>query len=210
MKYSAFKNKCIRLDANANNFTHFFSYRFADQVAFLCFRTGLSPNQVTGLFFLFGMFSGIMLYVGWGLVAYVFWRLHVILDMADGSLARATGVFSTNAVGFDRSNHIAINSTVLLAPIASSGSIELANFLIISFFLHYFFYRFYSDEKSKTQKLSLTMSFVRHSLGLEGYIAVNVILLCLSLESYSFYIGIIYSLFFMLFFFIKLYRKLKI
>jgi len=209
MKYSDFKKSCVRSDASANDVTHFFSRWFAVPAAYLCFRLGLSPNQVTGLFLLFGVLSGVTLYLGMGLAAYLFWRLHMILDMADGSLARATKLFSPNAVGFDRSNHIVINTTILLAPIVSFGSIAMANVLTASFFLHYFFYRNYSKEKGETQQLSLFVSFVRHALGIEGYVAVNVLLVIASLERYALYVAAVYSMFFMLLFFIKLYRQIR-
>ena len=73
------------------------------------------------------------------ILAYAMWRLHIIIDMADGNLARAKQIFSDYAVGFDRSNHIIINTTILLTPLYLSGNLLLANCLIIAFYLYYFF-----------------------------------------------------------------------
>ena len=139
MNFSSFKAASIRKDAPANDKAHFFSRYFSVQTAYLCYRLGMSPNHVTALFLIVGIAAGAAFYFNMALLGYALWRLHLILDMADGNLARAREQFSPNAVGYDRSNHIVINTTVLLAPLCSSGSILLANALVAAFFLHYFF-----------------------------------------------------------------------
>ena len=209
MKYKEFKQASNRVDSPANNLTHYFSHYFAVPVAFLCHRFGLTPNQVTGLFLGVGCLSGVALYFQQGILAYILWRLHLILDMADGSLARATRTFSANAVGFDRSNHIVINTTVLLGTVATTGNIILANILMASFFLHYFFNRNYVKDKVSTQYLSLPISFIRHLLGIEGFIAIGAVLLSFGMLDYIHLLALSYSITFALLFFVKLHRHLK-
>lgn len=209
MKYIEFSNACNRGDAKANDVTHFFSCHFSVPAAFICYRLRLTPNQVTSLFLVFGIISGVALYYQLGIVAYLVWRLHIILDMADGNLARATQTFSSNATGFDRSNHIAINTTVLLAPIAATGDVLLANVLVVTFFLYYFFYRNYIKEKVETRPLTLPASVLRHTIGIEGYILVMAWVLTFNKNEYIPPTALIYSFFFMSLFLIKLYRHLR-
>lgn len=209
MKYSQFKRASNRADSSANNLTHYFSQYFAVPVAFLCYRIGLSPNHVTGLFLVVGILSGIAFYFQQGILAYIFWRIHLIFDMADGGLARATKTFSPNAVGFDRSNHIVINTTVLLGAVASTENIILANFLLVSFFLHYFFYRNYIRDKVNTQYFSLPKSFIRHLIGIEGFIAISAVLITFSLLDLIHWVAITYSISFIFLFFFKLHHHLN-
>ena len=61
-----------------------------------------------------GWCSAILLALGNPLLSYLMWRIHIIVDMADGTIARATKTFSKSADGFDRSNHIVINTSWLI------------------------------------------------------------------------------------------------
>jgi len=209
MNFSFFKAASVRKDASANDKSHFLSRYFAVPTAYFCYRLGLSANQVTGLFLIVGLAAGAAIYLHMALLGYALWRLHVVLDMADGNLARATKRFSANAVGFDRSNHIAINTTMLLAPLLSSGSILLANALTVAFFLHYFFFRnFDAGAKSSAQDLSLTKSVIRHALGIEGYIAVCALLILSGVPHLLVPAAWIYTMCFLLLFLAKLSRRL--
>ena len=209
MNFSSFKAASIRKDATENDKAHFFSRHFSVQAAYICYRLGMSPNQVTALFLIMGIAAGIAFYFNMALLGYALWRLHLVLDMADGNLARAREQFSSNAVGYDRSNHIAINTTVLLGPLCSSGSILLANALIATFFLHYFFFRnFDVGAKTGAQDMSLIKSVIRHAVGLEGYIAVCAFLILSGLPDLLVPAAWIYAGFFLLLFVIKLSRHL--
>ena len=77
--------------------------------------------------FVFRLPKWSFLYLHMPILAYVFWRLHIILDMADGAPARATGNFSPLATGFDRCNHIVVNTTVISAVAFQYGSVVSAN-----------------------------------------------------------------------------------
>ena len=98
IKYTEFKQASSRVDSSADNLTHYFSLYVAVPLAFLCHRFGLNPNQVTGLFLGVGCLSDFALYFQQGILGYILWRIHLILDMGDGSLTRATRTFSATAL----------------------------------------------------------------------------------------------------------------
>ena len=92
-----------------------FLSHFSERVAFMFWRVGASPNFVTWVFLFVGCSCAAFVWTGHPVLAFLMWRFHIILDMADGTLARATQQFSRAADGFDRSNHIIINTAVLIA-----------------------------------------------------------------------------------------------
>ena len=155
MKYKIFKYASSRIDQDGNDNVHYFSKYFAPMFAYFFYKIKFSPNSVTFIFLVTGFLSALLLYWSFPIYAYLAWRLHIILDMADGSLARATKIFSSNAIGFDRSNHIIINTSILLAPLHFNGNIEIANGLIVSFYLYYFFSRNFISDKSTAINFSI-------------------------------------------------------
>ena len=108
MNYRDFVVNAMRKDAVANDMTHYFSHHFSAKVAFIFYKIGVSPNFVTWVFLLVGCASAICIWLGYPVLAFILWRVHIIIDMADGTLARATKIFSKSADGFDRTNHIII------------------------------------------------------------------------------------------------------
>lgn len=191
---------------SANDAAHFFSTRFAQQTAYLCYRAGLTPNAVTFLFLLVGLGSAVSLHLGLPILCYVLWRLHIILDMADGSLARATQRFSKAAMGFDRSNHIIINTTVLMASLNHGGNFLVTNALIVAFYLTYFFSRNYYSGKQQTQRFPLFAVIAKNAIGLEGYILVQCLLVGFGAFEFVVWADLAYAVFFALLFSIKLLR----
>ena len=138
MKFKQFKKNSIRDDILANDNVHFFARHFSKRIAYFCYILGFSPNGITWLFLFVGILASLMFYQGLPILGYFFWRLHIILDMADGDAARATKIFSQNAVGFDRSNHIIINSSVIFAFSYMGIEYYLINSLLVTFYLYYF------------------------------------------------------------------------
>jgi phosphatidylglycerophosphate synthase len=198
--------KSARQDISANDAAHFFSTRFAQQVAYLCYLVGLSPNAVTFLFLLVGFGSAVSLHLGVPIVCYILWRLHIILDMADGSLARATQRFSKSAMGFDRSNHIIINTTMLMASLNHGGNFYVTNAMIVAFYLTYFFTRNYHSDRQSTQHFSFFAVVVKNLLGLEGYILLQCLLVGFGELGFVVWADLLYTAFFALLFSIKLLR----
>ena len=207
MRYPEFKKRSARKDISANDRAHFFSSQFGTPVAYVCYLFRLSPNNVTLVFCLVGLASAILLAKGYALFAYLAWRLHIILDIADGTIARATEVYSKSALGFDRSNHIIINTTILFAP---AYLLEISyyslNLLIVTFYLYYFFSRNYYENRQSTSDLSIIKNIIKNIIGLEGFIFSVCLCIWLELSDLLEYIVLVYSMFFLGMFLLKLRR----
>jgi phosphatidylglycerophosphate synthase len=203
MIYQEFKNNASRKDIVANDKVHFFSTHFAIPLAYLCYKLKFSPNQVTFLFAFSGLLASFSLYYGLGLSAYLLWRLHIILDMADGNLARATSTYSNSATGFDRSNHIIVNTSLLLVSSKDIENILLTCLLIISFYLYYFFDRNYYQTSTSSHNFSILKNFIKNLISLEGYVFFVCSFAYLGL-SISHYLVIFYSCGFLFLYFYKL------
>ena len=171
--YSNFKEKCSRSDSTANDNIHFFSKNFAPFLGYLLHRIGFSPNACTFLFGVTGFVSSISIYYEMGILSYVCWRLHIILDMADGNIARVSQKFSQSAVGFDRSLHVIINTSYLLFSMKSINSTFLLCLLTVTFYLYYFFDRNYIKEKSQSKNYSVFKNIVKNIISLEGFVLVS-------------------------------------
>lgn len=199
-----FVDRSCRMDQIDNDRQHFFSSHFAKYFAYLFFRLGVSPNSITFLFLLAGIGSAFLFYQDEFVLAYISWRLHLILDMADGQVARATGKFSKSAVGFDRSNHIIINVSVMFAISGEASSVLVMNLLIVTFFLYYFFSRNYSTGTKGVFKISRSKAILRNIIGLEGFVIVSSMVGYAGVVGLTDVISIIYSAFFLVLFFYKL------
>jgi phosphatidylglycerophosphate synthase len=210
VNYKDFLKLSMRQDTVANDNVHFFAKHFSKRVAYLCFSVGLTPNGVTWLFLLVGLFSGAMFYQGFPILGYFLWRLHIILDMADGDLARGTRIFSNNAVGFDRSNHIIINSTIIFAFSSVGVGHILTNVLLVAFYLYYFFSRNYVLKKPQTQLFSKSKNFFKNAIGFEGFIMASAIVLFYGSPLSMTVVFYFYSVSFIFLFLIKLHNRLRV
>lgn len=181
MNYAKFTENSLRIDQRNNAKNHFFSCHFSKPVAYVLYLLGLSPNAVTFTFLLAGACVSISVHLGLYVWAYVFWRLHIILDMADGDVARATSVYSRFAVGFDRTNHIIINN-LLLFSLASASELNLSFILLlIAFQIYYNFDRNF-EVKLVGEKVHLSQRaiFLKNIMTLEGYLVVSLSVLLLN------------------------------
>lgn len=204
MNLDEFNSASYRDDFKSNNNAHFFSILFSNKLAFLLFKINLSPNQVTFLFLLAGICSSISVYFSLPILSYVLWRLHIILDMADGDIARATKKFSKSAMGFDRTNHIIINTSMIIALSFPTQNIFLINIILVSFYLNYFFSRNYYSSKQQTRHFSIIKNILKSIIGLEGFILFSIILIIFSYEVFQEHLMICYSIFFIALYFYKL------
>lgn len=209
MNYKEFVLSSTREDKLANDKTHFFSSLLSNQLAFLLFKIGFTPNSVTFLFLLLGISSGIFLIYEKFIFSYLFWRLHIIIDMADGIIARATSKFSRSAMGFDRSNHIIINLLFLFA-VSSNVDNFVQYFLICSFLLSYLFSRNYFEVKQKTIHFSNVKIFLKNVVGLEGLVFFSTIGNFMFDISNMFFFVLVYGLFFIITFLLKLYFFIRL
>lgn len=206
MLYNEFLTASTREDVKANDHIHYFSKYFAPRLAYTAYKIGLTPNQVTFIFLFLGIGSGVALSSSLPFICYILWRLHIIVDMADGSVARATKVFSPNAVGFDRCNHVIINTTILLVPLTGYVDLIAANGLVVSFYLYYFFSRNFVTKTPGVHSFSVTANLAKDIVGLEGYIALMCTFAHLGLNDYIPFLVHFYSAAFAGLFLIKLFR----
>lgn len=204
MNYSTFITQAERSDKEANNRTHFFSSLFSLPVAYVAYRSRMSPNLVTFLFLVAGVLSSVFLYLEAPLIAYLCWRLHLILDMADGDLARATSRFSDSAMGFDRTNHIIINTLFIFAACVSIGEPIFVALLVISFYISYFFSRNYYSGKQSTRTFSMPKNVLRSALGFEGFVLVSCLIHKYLSDPSQFYAVLFYTFSFAAIYFQKL------
>ncbi len=102
------KLKAKRHNDENNRKLHFIGSLFSIYFSWIFINCRLSPNAVTGIFFLTGL-CGAVFFLSSDLVfvviAYSLWRLHIIFDICDGEVARFTKKFSFNGAYWDYMIH---------------------------------------------------------------------------------------------------------
>tara|TARA_B100001057_G_scaffold498757_1_gene606921 strand:- start:62 stop:712 length:651 start_codon:yes stop_codon:yes gene_type:complete len=206
VNFSEFKSASNRSDSLVNTKQHFFSSLFSNYVAFFLYKIGFSPNSVTLLFCITGLSSAFAFSIQSLLLGYLLWRLHIILDMADGDIARATKKYSSSADGFDKVNHILINLAVIFSiSYLSKVNLFQIYFLCASFLISYLFDRLYLKEKRKSvRNLSLTKILIRNIAGFEGFLVSFILITVFQFHDILPFLFIVYSLSFLAMFFFKL------
>lgn len=210
MNYGEFKRQSARQDIVANDNVHFFSSKIAPYVAFALYKLGFTPNGATWLFLFCGWSSAAFLATGNPVLSYVMWRIHIIVDMADGTIARATKTFSKSADGFDRSNHIVINTSWIVFSAYPFVDMHDLTFFLISFYLYYFFSRNFFSGKAESIEMSRSKNIIKDVLSFEGYILLSVTSLYFSFQDIQILFVWLYTFFFLVIFFIKLYKSLGV
>ena len=102
------KLRARRDNNESNKRLHFFASYFSIYFSWVFINCRLSPNSVTGIFFVIGLFSaGLFSFTDpiFIIIAYFLWRLHIIIDICDGEVARFTKKFSINGAYWDYMIH---------------------------------------------------------------------------------------------------------
>lgn len=207
MNYSEFKKASARADKAANDNTHYFSTHLAIPCAFLLFKLRMTPNQATFLFGVVGFCAGLSFWYEQFLLGWLLWRLHIVIDMADGSIARATKRFSDYADGFDKSIHIIVNTTVLIGLGMQSENLISINALLVAFYLYYLQNKIFSATRGGTVSFSIGKNIAKDLVSMEGFILMSCIL---SAVTEQLILNIIYAMFFVVLFVLKCRRMLEI
>lgn len=208
MNYSEFLKRSKRSDVGVNNKLHFFSSTLSPITAYMLYKAGMSANGATALFGLMGIASAVMFYLEFFLAGYLLFRLHIIIDMADGAIARAKQQFSQYADGYDKINHILINVSVILA--LSKNNDDYSVMILLPIFLVYYLFSklFVIYPKGvHAGSASLKKVIAKNILSFEGYIllmCLNSICDAVSPDS----INILYASFFVSLIFLK-FRHMK-
>jgi len=116
--------------------TYYFSYRFSNFFTYFFINASITPNQITGIFFLVGLLSCFLFFsqeylsiVG----AFLLWRLHIILDLCDGEVARYSKQFSFNGAYWDYMIHSVLYPLCFIAiSISLFNTFYNHNFLILA------------------------------------------------------------------------------
>jgi phosphatidylglycerophosphate synthase len=118
-----------------NIWVHPFSGRIASRFTWVFINLGLQANHVTALSFVAGTISAVFLLFDsllFAVVAFVFFRLHVILDVSDGEVARYREQVSRFGVFWDQLMH-AFVLPLLIGCIAIGRLITGASIGILAF-----------------------------------------------------------------------------
>ena len=106
--YSEVKNKAKRHNSELNDQLHPFASKFSLFFSWIFINLNLNANHVTALFFIIG-FIGSFLFLSMNpyvsIIAFLFWRLHIIFDICDGEVARFNQKFSINGAYWDYMIH---------------------------------------------------------------------------------------------------------
>ena len=120
LSYRDYKNLCLRKDSPRNDKLHFFSSAISVKISYFLYKLGFTADFTTLLFGIFGIASSLMFFYNLPIIAYLLWRIHIILDMADGNIARATKKFNPYAKITDKLTHIIVNLMVFSSLFLSS------------------------------------------------------------------------------------------
>lgn len=198
MNYSEFKSKSERKDANINDKLHFFSSYFKSLIAFILYKSGASANMATAIFGIVGLVASVSFYSEYFILGYFLFRLHIIIDMADGSIARAKQQFSGYADGYDKVNHILVNTSVILA-LSKHADYYTTLIVLPVFLVYYLFPKLFAQYPKGVNVVfnSTLKSLLKNVLAFEGFILVHV-LNGFFQQDYSSIINLVYAVLFIL------------
>jgi phosphatidylglycerophosphate synthase len=201
----------------------FFSSRFSIYFSWVFLNIGFNANQVTAVFFLTGLLSGLFflsfnpLYI---LIGVILWRLHIIFDLCDGEVARFNQSFSINGAYWDYMIHAVLfpmcffSITYALSQhfsnpqfliVGAIGSIVLSLMLAVK--NNYYRAMLFSDERLDISKSAQQIHKVKYSLkdiilyvtSFDAMIVIYLIFCLIGASQYLFFgLLICYILFFFL------------
>lgn len=202
MNFTDFKNTAVRGDAEKNNAIHYFSSRIQIYLSFFLYKLSLSPNTVTFLFGLVGVFSGLSIIYEYLILGYILWRLHIIIDMADGSIARAKKQFSSYADGYDKTIHIIVCTLIIFVVNEDTENFYSIYFILSSFLIYYLFNKIFQQSEKGVSNYSMTKNIIKDAISLEGYIFLSLFLDIIP----QYQLNFIYAIFFLLIYSLKVFN----
>jgi phosphatidylglycerophosphate synthase len=128
-------DKTKRKDDEANQKLHFFASKFSKYFSYLFIKLGFTADQVTIVFFLIGL-SGAAFFnypnFKMQLIGYLLYRLHIIIDMSDGDVARFNQSYSVRGSYWDAMIHATLYPLFFFAASISFWlSFENDQFLVL-------------------------------------------------------------------------------
>ena len=200
---SEVREKSRRSNAIINNRIHWFSSKFSIYFSHFFINLGLSADAVTIVFFLIGLAGALSALTGGllgSIIAYICWRLHIIVDMSDGDVARFNQSFSHRGKYWDAMIHTILNPLFsLLIPLGVFFQSNDTHFILLGIGLMFSQsillatkYNFPSEaEKSEapTQDIDVKPWSLKRKVihqaselaGMEGFIFISLLLNCLEI-----------------------------
>ena len=133
------KERIVRTDAVDNNRLHWFSSKFSVLFSFIFINMRISADFATIIFFITGMLGVISFSIdkiSYSILGYLLFRLHIIIDMVDGNIARFNNSYSIRGAYWDAVIHSILNPLFYIATCYSMFlQYDNIDFLIISPFI---------------------------------------------------------------------------
>ena len=108
IKFNEVRKQTLKDNQKEFESTYYFSHRFSNFFTYFFINASITPNQITGIFFIVGLVSCFLFFSQEVLIiisAFFLWRLHIILDLCDGEVARYSKNFSFNGAYWDYMIH---------------------------------------------------------------------------------------------------------
>ena len=233
INYQEFKNKTKR--DNQVNFekTWYFASKFSKPISYLLFRIGLNANQATVLFFLVGLVAAFLILLNdiqFLILSYILYKLHIIIDLSDGDLARYYQKYTFKGAYMDYMIHSVLYPLFIInISIISYINFDDVKFLYFGFVLsllmslklavkNTFFRTLFQknvtqnmfDQRIKQLGLASNdyISFININLlidliSFEGFFFFYLFLYVLNIKTYLLVFFVVYSFLFLLFLFKK-------
>ena len=211
------KEKCKRKNSEANNRLHWFSSKFSIYFSYLFLKLKLSADQVTVLFFCIGLL-GCFFYsfnsLFMSIIGYTMFRLHIIIDMSDGDLARFNQSFSIRGAYWDAVIHSVLNplfyililysfyiqfdnvSFLLIGPIAGLSSsilMGVKNNYYKAMLFNNEILKVKKEENTQKRKFIFQLFFITSEvLSIEGFVFLTLVVRYLEVEILAMILSICY------------------
>jgi phosphatidylglycerophosphate synthase len=201
---SEVREKSRRDNAIINNRVHWFSSKFSIYFSYFFINLGLSADSVTKIFFLIGLAGALAAFKGGligSIIAYICWRLHIIIDMSDGDVARFNKSFSHRGKYWDAMIHSILNPLYsLLIPLGCFYQSHDVQFVFLGIGLMFSQslllatkYNFPSDAKiteaptqiGEFEPWSIKRKVINQAselAGMEGFLSISLLLICLGVR----------------------------
>lgn len=179
MSYKEFVEANKRDDQSNNDITHFFSRYFVNIFAYPLYRIGLTPNQVTLIFIFTGLVGGILSFYNFLISSYILWRIHIIIDMADGSVARVTRRFSSLGDTLDKIGHHLIYPIYWIGFLHASQLLYQYPLFSIIFFAisssQWTIKHLFKNKEERPKAISVIKRIIANIFGIEGFFLLIII-----------------------------------
>jgi len=221
------RNKVREQRHKSNVSNYFFSSRVSPHITEFLIKRGVSANQTTLIFFCCGILGAIFSFFHsffYVLLAYFFFRLHIVLDLCDGEISRYTEKKSINGsywdlmahsvvyplyfFGFNYSLYEFYNNEIFLIHGALLSLLSLLRLSVRNNYHRALFDFGESKENRKhnSNEIHHTSIFKRLQIlttGYEGYLSLFLVLTIVGNEKFFLYVNLIYIVIFLVAFFVK-------